>query len=100
MRKRITPTRLVILNSVSAIATMERTIAISEHLANRLEGYLQQHPHESLSSLLEEILQHKENKSQDKTRFLRIQPAPKGSGYANTSIDHDRVLAESAEEHK
>jgi hypothetical protein len=38
---------------------MERTIAISEHLANRLEGYLQQHPHESLSSLLEEILQHK-----------------------------------------
>ena len=72
---------------------MEKTIAISEHLANRLEGYLQQNPHESLSSLLEEILQHKENKSQAKTRFLRIQPAPKGSGYANTSIDHDKLSA-------
>ncbi|MDC0832823.1 hypothetical protein POG22_07330 [Geitlerinema sp. CS-897] len=31
-------------------------------------------------------------------RILRIQPAPQGSGYRNTSIDHDRVFAETADE--
>ena len=73
---------------------MERPIAISENLANRLDRYLQQHPNESLSGLLEEILQQKENNNEPTPRFLRIQPAATGSGYRHTSIAHDRVLAE------
>ena len=77
---------------------MQLPIAIPENIANRLDRYLQQHPNESLSSLLEEILQQKENTGDNTPRFLRIQPAPRGSGYRNTSIDHDRVLAETMEE--
>ncbi|MCT7964383.1 hypothetical protein NG791_27265 [Laspinema sp. D1] len=68
---------------------MERPIAISEDIANRLERYLQQHPHESVSGLLEEILQQKENNSSATPKFLRIQPAATGSGYRHTSIAHD-----------
>ena len=77
---------------------MQQPSAISENLVNRLDRYLQEHPDESLSSLLEEILQQKENPGDKTPRFLRIKPAPKGSGYKNTSIDHDRVLAETMEE--
>lgn len=79
---------------------MERSISISEDLANRLECYLQQHPNESLSGLLEEILQQKENNSSATPKFLRIQPAATGSGYRDTAIAHDQVLAETAEEQK
>ena len=71
---------------------MQQPIAIPENLVNRLDRYLQKHPDESLSSLLEEILQQKENTGDKTPRFLGIQPAPKGSGYKNTSIEHDRVL--------
>jgi hypothetical protein len=90
----------VILNSVSSTAPMERPIAISEDIAHRLERYLQQHPHESVSGLLEEILQQKENNSSATPKFLRIQPAATGSGYRQTSIPHDQVLAETAEEQR
>ncbi len=77
---------------------MKRTIDLSENTAQRLELYLKQHPHESLSSLIEEILKQKENNSEETIRFLRIQPAATGSGYRHTAIDHDSVLAETAEE--
>ena len=64
---------------------MQQPIAISENIVNRLDRYLQEHPDESLSSLLEEILQQKENPEDKTPRFLRIKPAPKGSGYKSPS---------------
>ena len=39
---------------------MERSIILSDTLANRLKHYLQEHPNERVSDLIEEILQQKE----------------------------------------
>jgi hypothetical protein len=77
---------------------MERSIILSDTLANRLEHYLQEHPDESVSDLIEEILQQKENPSGRTSRILRIQPAKTGSGYSDTSVNHDEIFADTAGE--
>lgn len=72
---------------------MERSIILSDTLANRLKHYLQEHPNERVSDLIEEILQQKENSSGRTSRVLRTPPAKTGSGYSDTSVSHDEILA-------
>lgn len=51
---------------------MERSIILSDTLANRLKHYLQEHPNERVSDLIEEILQQKKTPVVEPLAFYEL----------------------------
>jgi hypothetical protein len=79
------------------------TITLPDDLEVRVERFLeQQDPEPSLTALVQTALRRYLDEVEWARRAyvppsepLRITPAEEGSGHAETSVEHDRVLAES-----
>ncbi len=72
------------------------TIELPITIINALVAYTQEQKvssSDTVQTALESFLMAKGYLSQPKKSF-RLSPAPKGSGYTDTSINHDAVLAE------
>jgi hypothetical protein len=76
---------------------MHLSTELPDHLAQAIKEYIQDQPNPTnvpdvLQTALETFLVERGYLSSPKKR-LHITPAEQGSGYSNTSIDHDRVLS-------
>lgn len=76
---------------------MHLNTELPDHLAQAIADYIRDQPQPThfpdvLEAALETFLTERGYLSQPKKR-LHITPAEQGSGYPNTSIDHDQVLA-------
>ncbi|MBW4580861.1 MAG: hypothetical protein KME42_14945 [Tildeniella nuda ZEHNDER 1965/U140] len=76
---------------------MHLSTELPDRLAQAIADYIQDQPHPTnipdvLQTALETFLSERGYLSQSRKR-LHITPAEHGSGYRNTSIEHDQVLA-------
>lgn len=82
---------------------MQLNTELPDHLAQAIADYIQDQTDPTdlpnvLQTALENFLTERGYLSQPK-KCLRITPAEQGSGYHNTSIEHDQVLANLDQEH-
>ena len=86
-------------------AVKRATISLPSDLEERVEEFLaSREPETSFTALVQAALRHYLDEWElirrgyrPPRRPLSIEPAESGSGHSTTSIDHDRVLAESHE---